>query len=189
MNLYGITLALLTASAGPASGPADYHLTSDARAHAAQQCSDLPSADWLDFWVGEWVVTVGDQQVGRSHIEPILSGCAILEHWEDARGSQGKSMFYLGTGGTWQQLWVTSRSQSPGGLKEKRLLARYPDGGVRFQGEVVTPQGILLDRTTLTPLPDGTVRQLIETSRDGGETWSVGFNAVYRSRDAGSGVS
>jgi len=72
---------------------------------------------------------------------------------------------------------------APGGVKEKRLIARYPDGSVRFQGEVTTPDGIVLDRTTLTPREDGTVRQLIETSRDGGATWVVGFDAVYRRPD------
>jgi hypothetical protein len=37
----------------------------------------------------------------------------------------------------------------------------------------------MLDRTTLTPLGNGRVRQVIETSRDGGKTWRVGFDAVY----------
>ncbi len=81
--------------------------------------------------------------------------------------------------------FVASVVTTPGGVKEKRLIARYPNGAVRFQGEVVTLEGLVLDRTTLTPLPEGAVRQLIETSRDGGATWIVGFDAAYRRRDKG----
>jgi len=36
-----------------------------------------------------------------------------------------------------------------------------------------------LDRTTLTPMEEGKVRQVIETSRDEGERWRTGFDAVY----------
>jgi hypothetical protein len=64
-------------------------------------------------------------------------------------------------------------------LKEKRLVEDYV-GGVRFQGELPLRDGsTLLDRTTLTPLPDGRVRQVIEQSRDGGKSWRVGFDALY----------
>jgi len=36
------------------------------------------------------------------------------------------------------------------------------------------------DRTTLTPQADGTVRQIIEQSDDGGTSWRATFDAVYR---------
>lgn len=81
----------------------------------------------------------------------------------------------------WKQVWVTESARRPGGVKEKHLLASLPDGGVRFQGEIRQPGGrILLDRTTLAPLPGGEVRQLIEVSADGGETWRPAFDARYR---------
>lgn len=35
----------------------------------------------LDFWLGEWVVRAGGQQVGTNRIVAILGGCAIEEHW------------------------------------------------------------------------------------------------------------
>ena len=40
---------------------------------------------------------------------------------------------------------------------------------------------------TLTPLPDGTVRQVIERSTDDGATWQSSFDAVYRRRPGASG--
>ncbi len=143
----------------------------------------------LDGWISRsesgWS-TSATSASARAASSGVLDGCAIIEHWQDARGGTGKSLFYPAPpDGTWHQVWVTNRATTPGGVKEKRLIARYPNGAVRFQGEVVTLEGLVLDRTTLTPLPEGAVRQLIETSRDGGATWIVGFDAAYRRRDKG----
>ena len=56
-----------------------------------------------------------------------------------------------------------------------------PDGAVRFQGTVVAADGTeYLDRTTLTPLDGGRVRQHIEVSADDGASWRTSFDAVYR---------
>jgi len=155
------------------------------RAGAAGQspptCAETPGFSKLDFWVGEWAVFVGDRQVGRNRIEKILDGCAVVESWTDAGGAEGRSLFYYSVAtDTWKQVWVTGGATQPGGLKEKTLVLELPDGGVRFQGEIPLPDGgSYLDRTMLTPLEDGSVRQLIEISRDG-ETWQATFDAIYR---------
>ena len=70
-------------------------------------------------------------------------------------------------------------------VKEKAELRDHGGPGVRFQGSVVYPRGTVLDRTTLTPRDDGTVRQLIEISSDGGDTWRVSFDGLYRRVSAG----
>lgn len=148
----------------------------------AQTCVGAEGFDTLDFWVGEWDVFVGDQKVGTNRIEKILEGCAIIEHWTDIEGNEGKSLFYYHPVTTvWKQVWVTPYATRPGGLKEKQLVERFPDGGTRFQGEIVMADGgSYLDRTTLTPNNDGTVRQVIERSMDDGQTWEAGFDAIYR---------
>lgn len=80
----------------------------------------------------------------------------------------------------WKQVWVTDLALLPGGLKEKHLIARFADGGVRFQGEIALPDGRrILDRTTLRPAANGSVSQRIEISRDGGESWTASFDATY----------
>ena len=140
---------------------------------------NTPAHRLLDFWVSSWRVVVGDdeRQVGKNSIQKILNGCAIIENWQDMTGGEGKSLFYLDeTARTWKQVWITDG----GGLKEKHLIAVFDGGGVRFQGEIRTPDGsLILDRTTLTPMPEGRVRQVIEQSGDGGQTWQVGFDAIY----------
>jgi len=153
-------------------------LAAPARAQADPRalCDTAAAYHELDFWVGEWDVQVGERTVGTNRIERVVHGCALVEHWRDASGVEGQSLFYYQRARRdWKQVWV-----SPGAVKEKHLVARYPGGAVRFQGELPMPNGsFVLDRTTLTPLPGGRVRQVIEQSSDGGATWTVGFDAVY----------
>ncbi len=155
--------------------------------HAAPQqpavppCADVPGFSTLDFWVGKWDVLVNGETVGTNSIQKILDGCAVTELWRGSGGSEGRSLFYYTPAtDTWKQVWVTVGAAAPGGVKEKTLIARYDDGGVRFQGEIALPDGrAYLDRTTLTPLDGDRVRQHIEVSTDGGESWRTTFDAVY----------
>jgi hypothetical protein len=106
----------------------------------------------------------------------------ITERWTDADGSKGFSLFiYDVNSGSWKQTWVTDRATSVGGLKYKTLVYTYPDGGTRFEGILPSPPGHkpILDRTTLRPLSKDRVHQVIEISRDGGEHWLTGFDAIY----------
>jgi len=143
----------------------------------APACDTIPAYHMLDFWLGEWDVREKDQVVGTNRIEKVAGGCALIENWRDVTGEEGKSLFYYLRGRReWKQVWV-----EPGGVKEKHLVARFPDGSVRFQGDLPRGDGsILLDRTTLTPLGNQMVRQVIEQSADGGRTWAVGFDAIYQ---------
>lgn len=134
----------------------------------------------LDFWVGDWVVESEGEEVGRNRIEKILDGCAVLERWTGAAGGEGRSLFYVDNESRWQQVWVTQWATMPGGTKEKALVASEDPASVRFESRITHDGKTWLDRTTLTKLGDGRVRQLIEISRDGGATWETTFDALYR---------
>lgn len=152
----------------------------------AYPCKTLVPFKKLDFWVGEWdVKTQEGRKVGENRIEKILSDCAIIENWTSISGGKGKSLFFFDPNADqWKQIWITENPMTPGGLKEKFLVEEFENGGVRFQGEYPDDNGnIILDRTTLTPNTDGTVRQLIEISTDNGETWNQTFDAVYVPRE------
>ena len=157
-------------------------LTRPVSAQALPGCTSDSTYAALDFWVGSWRVYVGDRVVGTNRLSKVLQGCAVVEEWQDARGGRGQSLFYVEpTRGQWKQIWVTDEAHRPGGVKEKQLVARLPGGGLRFQGTVDHGDGgLVLDRTTLSPLRGGDVRQLIEVSRDGGTTWKTTFDARYR---------
>ena len=158
-------------------------LVGHASAQDLPRCSESEIYAKLDFWVGEWDVFVGENQVGENRIEKTLDGCAILEHWTARDGGEGKSLFFVDYDRHWAQIWVTQWAMAPGGVKEKVMVDDPPEGAVRFQGVIRHAEaGAWLDRTTLTPSPDGTVRQLIERSEDGGESWYPTFDAIYRPR-------
>lgn len=151
------------------------------RAQTAPPCSTDSAFGWLDFWLGHWDVYVGDTLLGRDDVQKILNGCAITESWTPARGQSGFRLFYLRADTPrWRQVWVTGSALARGGVKEKELVTRFPDGGVRFQGTIHPASGAAyLDRTTLTPLPGGRVHQVIEVSTDVGRAWQVTFDAIY----------
>lgn len=159
----------------------------------AQQAAPAPCSaavrGALDFWVGDWNValnTAQHERAGSDRVERASKGAAVIERWRDADGSEGTSLFSFDPFAcTWQQLWITDDPARVGGLKHKVLVALLPGGGVRFQGAYPGRRAVtVLDRTTLTPRPDGTVRQVIEVSADGGSTWTAGFDAIYTRVDA-----
>ncbi len=169
---HGIRCALFTLLALPAVLSAQSRCAEDAAFRA------------LDFWVGEWVVRSNGTVVGTNRIDKIVGGCAITESWTAQGGGQGHSLFYYVPAQTqWRQVWVTQNPAAPGGVKEKRLIETLAGGALRFQGEIpLATGGSYLDRTTLTPLDDGRVRQHIEISTDGGAIWRTTFDAIYERR-------
>lgn len=140
-------------------------------------CSGEPY-ERLDFWLGSWEVNDPEgRRQGANLIEKTLDGCVVRERWTGASGGRGESLFYFHRAESrWKQVWVTGT----GFVKEKAEVAGYTGPGLRFQGEVLYPgRGTLLDRTTLTPREDGTVRQVIEVSEDEGATWRATFDGIY----------
>jgi hypothetical protein len=135
----------------------------------------------LDFWVGRWDVRLQNGTLaGTDVVEKTLDGCVVLEHWTDVSGVTGESLFYYHpVASVWKQVWVTP----PGAVKEKQMVPAPRADSVRFEGHAFRPDGVSVpDRTTLIKHADGTVRQIIEQSRDGGGTWETLFDAIYTAR-------
>ncbi|HXU72871.1 MAG TPA: hypothetical protein VN947_26310 [Polyangia bacterium] len=130
-------------------------------------CKALPEARQLDFWVGEWDVhDPKGHLVGHSRIERIVNDCVVLENWSGSLGGNGKSInFWDKSNHRWQQTWVDNRGNV------LQYTGRLVEGSMRY-----TADG---KRLTFSPLSGGKVRQLAETSSDGGKTWSVGYDFTY----------
>jgi hypothetical protein len=146
-------------------------------------CEADPAFHRLDFWVGEWDVVdpANGARLGTSVLKKILRGCAISVDWREADGSGEiqETFFYENARKTWRQVWISDA----GPTKERRSVDDGPKGSVRFLGEVLQLDGRShLDRSTVTPLEHGRVRQVIEISRDGGLTWQPAFEGEYRPR-------
>ena len=142
---------------------------------AQKPAAGCPSAEahQFDFWIGDWDVTLPDGKVaGHNRIEAILDGCALAEHWQGAKGLRGASYnAYDAPAKMWRQFWVDAQGNVLG------LEGRFADGKMILQS---TSRGKHIDRISWTPNADGSVRQLWETSEDGGTTWVSAFDGMYR---------
>ena len=149
------------------------------RARARAGASDDPIRAF-DFWVGAWdVFSPAGQLVGRNVVRSLHEGRVIEENWTSARGGTGMSMnFYDPERRKWRQVWVDKW----GGIVEYE--GSFRDGAMRMEGRHVKPDGShTLQRVSLTPGEDGSVRQLIEESSDGGKTWTTCFDGRYARRE------
>ena len=131
----------------------------------------------FDFWIGDWDVTTPDgKPAGKNKIEPIQNGCALRESWTGAKGGTGTSYnAWDRRRGVWHQTWVDGQGNV------LQLDGQFRDGRMVLTGENVTPTGAKsTERITWEQTAPGEVRQLWETSTDGGATWTVSFDGHYR---------
>jgi len=132
----------------------------------------------FDFWLGHWEVFTPDgKKAGDNHVAAIEGGCALIERWSGRGGFTGTSLNnWNADTRQWHQHWVDNQGgvlRLAGGLEGLRMVlaASEPDPS--------KPGATLRQRITWTPLADGAVRQLWETSGDGGATWTPVFDGKY----------
>ncbi len=132
----------------------------------------------FDFWIGDWSVTVMGREAGRNLVTLEESGCLIHEHWTATRGGTGQSFnFYDRQDGRWHQVWVSSAGSV------LRLSGSRAGNQMKLTGETArSGGGSTQHRLTFTRNDDGTVRQFWESSNDGGATWTVAFDGLYRKK-------
>ncbi|MBI3451221.1 MAG: hypothetical protein HY049_20190 [Acidobacteria bacterium] len=179
MRSGGTSIVLASLLAGAASlgaaPAADGASTASPPRPARPDCSAREFRQF-DFWIGDWNVTSGGAQAGTNLVTAEEDGCVIHEHWKGSRGGTGQSFtFYNRVTGKWTQIWVDS------GGNPAELQGAYNDGVLALASEVKGPDG----KVTLSKLTffdnkaDRTVRQLWESSGDGGKTWQVIFDGLY----------
>ena len=153
-------------------------------------CETAPEHHQFDFWIGTWDVTswqaaspTPQQQLGTNDVHPILHHCVISENWTGAKGGEGKSYNYYDPSlKRWRQVWIADR----GGVLD--YTGEYRDGAMRFTGWTLDPKGNRVEqRLTFFNVAPDTVRQLFESSTDGGKSWTPGFDGRYVRRHQGAG--
>ncbi len=132
----------------------------------------------FDFWIGDWDVTNDKgKRVGHNRIVALHDGCALQENWTGSGGFSGTSLnAYDAERKSWHQTWV----DNSGGVLQ--LDGAFANGRMVLVGESQDDGRKVQQRITWTPLPDGRVRQLWESSKDGGATWTVAFDGYYAKR-------
>ncbi|NER14738.1 hypothetical protein GWK08_14875 [Leptobacterium flavescens] len=154
-------------------------------AQEEESCGNDPLYKLMDFWVGDWeVYNQNNVLVGHNKIDKILQECAIMENWQDMGGGLGKSLFYVDNNTkNWKQVWVTQNAKLPWGQKEKKLIHFKKAKLLVFQGEYMYKGSRVLDRTLLEKVSAKEVKQSIQLSYDGGQTWKTTFIGIYKKAD------
>jgi hypothetical protein len=133
----------------------------------------------FDFWLGHWEVFTPDgKKAGDNTIESIDGGCALIERWRGSGGFTGTSLNSWDRGTRqWRQHWVDNQGsllRLAGALDGRRMVLGGADAHPSKPGVA------LRQRITWTPLPDGAVQQVWQTSEDEGSTWTTVFDGRYR---------
>jgi len=138
-----------------------------------------PEHHQFDFWIGDWNVTdpKGEKQ-GENRITAVQKDCALLESWTGAKGGTGNSLnFYDRATKKWHQTWI---SNSGGALL---LDGGFADGKMVLVGERDLPKGgHAKHRITWEKQKDASVRQVWDTSTDGGKSWTTAFDGIYKKK-------
>lgn len=146
-----------------------------------QYACTAPEHRAFDFWVGSWeaYVTGTENLAGTSVIDKRDGGCVITERWTSVRApySGGSLNMYDATAGKWVQVWMDSAGEITrfeGGPTPTGMMLTAPDETNPGGG----PRQTL--RMTFTRNPDGSVRQMGETSPDRGVSWTTSYDFTYR---------
>lgn len=153
----------------------------EARVNAnAHPCAADANFHAFDFWIGEWDVqptgaTRGPVGSGSTSIvERQLDGCVIQENWLPIGGAgAGKSFnIYNSVTKQWEQYYVDTR-----GTITLYKGAFKNDGNLYYEAVQFGTSNKI--RMTFFNQGPTQVRQLGETSTDGGKTWTVSYDLTY----------
>ena len=142
---------------------------------AAPPPCDSPEHHQFDFWIGDWQVHRPDGALaGINRITREYGGCVIHERYATGKGYSGESLnVYDATRKTWHQSWVDNGGMLlllDGGLR---------DGKMVMEGQTVGADGqATRHRITWTPNPDGSLRQLWQSTDAKGD-WTTAFDGKY----------
>ena len=108
-------------------------------------------------------------------MDRILDGCVLREDYQDSRGHKGQSLsIYDLSRKVWHQSWVTNRGE----LLVIEGECRH--GEMVLNGEDRTASGEKRKVRGTWRLVEAGVRETAVTSVDGGKTWSLWFDLLFR---------
>jgi hypothetical protein len=142
---------------------------------------DAPEFRQFDFWIGDWNVSLPNGQLAGTNLVTLEEdGCLIREHWKGSGGSSGQSFnFYDRVRRQWRQVWIDN------GGSALDFAGTFRDGRMAYSGTSTDASGRSVQhRLTFFRNDDGSVRQLWESSTDGGGSWTVAFDGLYRRKGA-----
>lgn len=148
-----------------------------------QPLTELDSAEYFDFWVGEWTASWdegnGVEQFGTNTIEKQLDGKVLVENF---RITSGKNAGFKGTSisvfqpraNQWKQAWADNQGgyfNFSGAFEADRRI---------FQTEVFDRNGQKVQqRMIFYNIEEDSMTWDWEMSQDGGESWNLVWRIFY----------
>ena len=139
--------------------------------------ADPLGPDALDFWVGDWNLSWGEEGVGTNRIGRILEDRVIEEAFEgrSPRGVLlGRSLSVLDEDGAWRQTWV----DSSGSYLD--LVGVAVDGRIAFERETMSDGATVVQRMVWLDVTPDSLRWQWQDSHDERATWRVNWEIAYR---------
>lgn len=157
---------------------------------AQSDIQELNPESYFDFWVGEWELSWTDGQgnpgSGVNRIIKTLDSVVIQENFEALEGRligyKGKSFsVYNPQQETWHQAWVDNQGgyiDLKGEMQgNKRIFMTAP--------RELPQGGSIISRMVFYDIQKDSFTWDWESSRDGGETWTLNWRINYK-RNGGS---
>ncbi|MEP7348177.1 MAG: hypothetical protein ABI877_23120 [Gemmatimonadaceae bacterium] len=136
----------------------------------AGACSTEESRQF-DFWIGDWNFTAPNAFPGTNTITKDASGCFLEENFHDSNNARGRSVSLVSAvDGKWHQTYV----DSPGGRLV--LIGALESNGTMLLYVSAT------ERNGWTLIDPNHVRYYGERTTNGGQSWTLTFDARYTRR-------
>lgn len=141
---------------------------------------DALGPDALDFWIGDWDLSWGDDGGGTNRIDRAAGGRVILESFE-GHGPNGtlhgiSVSVREGDAGPWRQTWV----DSSGSYLD--LVGVDVDGRIAFQRSAMLDGREILQRMVWLDVEADGFRWEWQRSEDAGASWTPAWVIRYRRR-------
>jgi hypothetical protein len=141
---------------------------------------DSPESRQLDFWVGDWELSYkgpsGGMTTSRNRITRTLGGCAILEEFTGAPGTQldgrSYSTFDRATR-RWKQTWVDNTASY------LEFDGATVDGNMAFVRSFAKDGKTTHQRMVFRDVKPDSLKWLWQTSPDG-QAWNTQWEIDYR---------
>ncbi len=134
----------------------------------------------FDFWIGDWVVYSKAEMIGFNKITKMESDCILRENWKSTVSSHSGSSynFYDRNTKKWKHVWIGSDGMT------LEVKGEFKDHKMTMIGDEYRDErnNRVINKVTWTANPDGTIRQLWEQSKDGGQAFAIQWDALYRRR-------
>jgi hypothetical protein len=153
----------------------------DGSAASTQPCSS-PETRQLDFWVGDWDCTWGENGVGSNSIRAVLDGCVIEENFDanPTADFRGRSLsMYNAVLGRWEQTWVDNAGNYwalTGGMQDGRMVLGCDEVGTAAKLRMV-----------FFDIEPDRFEWVWERSEDEGRTWTTTWQIHYRRKATPAG--